>query len=57
MVQSQIGSNLNMHLTSSTCVMGQRRHGLSMPRPWLSKSLDEIYAALSRNLQYIEEQA
>ena len=55
MVQSQIGSNLKMHLTSSTCVMGQRRHGLSMPRPWLSKSLDEIYAALSRNLQHIEQ--
>lgn len=54
MVHSQMGSNLSMHFTSSTCEMGQRRHGLWQPCFRLFKSLDVMYAALSKNLHQTE---
>lgn len=54
MVQSQIGSNRRMHLTSSTCVTGQRRQLFWRPWFWSSESLSERNAALSKNLFHKE---
>lgn len=52
MVQSHIGSSRNTHLTSSTCVTVQRRHGLGFWRVLVNRiaSSGVKTAARSRNL-------